>query len=311
MRDRITDFGYAAGWQFVQYLPERSARRIFAGFAANAWQRDGHSVRRLRSNLDRATRFSLSSKGLDDLTRETLDNYARYWCDVFRMPRWSSQLVQQRTKAFRAQTLYDALDSKRPIIAALPHMGNWDLCGLWFTQQFRPITSVAERLKPDSLFDRFVEFRRTLGIEIFAHHSTPELYPKLVQAANAGRLVALVADRDMTNVGVPVEFFGAPTKMPAGPAALTIDTDAVLLPVGLWYEGEMVFGQPFDPIEVPVEGERSEKIKSMTQQLARVFEATISEHPSNWYMLQRVWSDPPVARGGPRMNSASPGLSLP
>lgn len=299
--DSLKDFAYAAGWQFVQYLPEKQARRIFEAFGNRAWQSDGRSVQRLRANLDRATSFALDDAELEELTRQTIRNYSRYWCDVFRMPQWSPQMVQERTQAFAAQPLYDALDSGRPIIAALPHMGNWDLCGLWFTQQFRPITSVAERLKPESLFDRFVAFRKSLGIEIFAHHSTPDLYQRLVEAARSGRLVALVADRDLSKLGIDVEFFGAPTKMPAGPAALTIDTDAVLLPVSLWHDGETVYGQPFEPIPVPDGGDRAEKIAQMTQQLAKVFESAIAAHPSDWYMLQRVWSDPLVARGGARL----------
>jgi KDO2-lipid IV(A) lauroyltransferase len=211
-------------------------------------------------------------------------------------------MVQERTQAFAAQPLYDALDSGRPIVAALPHMGNWDLCGLWFTQQFRPISSVAERLNPASLFDRFVEFRKSLGIEIFAHHSTPDVYQRLIEALRKGRLVALVADRDLSKLGVDVEFFGAPTKMPAGPAALTIDTDAVLLPVSLWHKGEIVYGQPFEPIQLPASGDRSAKIAQMTQQLARSFESAISSHPSDWYMLQRVWDDPLLPRGGRRLH---------
>jgi KDO2-lipid IV(A) lauroyltransferase len=176
-------------------------------------------------------------------------------------------------------------------------MGNWDLCGLWFTQQFRPITSVAERLRPENLYNRFVDFRRSLGIEIFAHHQTPDLYQRLIDAVKAGRLVALVADRDLSRLGVPVDFFDAPTKMPPGPAALTVDTDAVLLPVGLWYDGETVYGQPFEAIKIPGTGERHEKVAVMTQELAKVFERTISQHPSHWYMLQKVWDEPVLPRG--------------
>jgi lauroyl/myristoyl acyltransferase len=302
MIDSLKDFAYASGWQFVQYLPEKQARRLFETFGEKAWQKDGRSVQRLRANLDRATRFALPNSELEDLTRETLRNYSRYWCDVFRMPKWNSQMVQERTQAFAAQPLYDALDSGRPIVAALPHMGNWDLCGLWFTQQFRPISSVAERLNPASLFERFVEFRKSLGIEIFAHHSTPDVYQRLIEALKKGRLVALVADRDLSKLGVDVDFFGAPTKMPAGPAALTIDTDAVLLPVSLWHKGEIVYGQPFEPIQVPASGDRAAKISQMTQQLARNFESAISAHPSDWYMLQRVWADPLLPRGGARLH---------
>ena len=47
---------------------------------------------------------------------------------------------------------------------------------------------------------------------------------------------ALMADRDLTRNGVQVDFFGEPTRMPAGPARLAIETGAALLPTHRWYE---------------------------------------------------------------------------
>ena len=37
-------------------------------------------------------------------------------------------------------------------------------------------------------------------------------------------------------------------------------------------------------------GSRAEKIAAMSQQLARVFETGIAEHPQDWHMLQRVFT---------------------
>ena len=51
-------------------------------------------------------------------------------------------------------------------VVALPHAGNWDLAGAWVAAHDWPITTVAERLKPEGMYERFVAYRRGLGMEI-------------------------------------------------------------------------------------------------------------------------------------------------
>jgi KDO2-lipid IV(A) lauroyltransferase len=60
--------------------------------------------------------------------------------------------------------------------------------------------------------------------------------------------------------------------------------------VATWFEGEDWGAHIYEEIPVPDEGTRGEKIAAMSQQLARVFEAAIAEHPQDWHMLQRVFT---------------------
>jgi KDO2-lipid IV(A) lauroyltransferase len=169
-------------------------------------------------------------------------------------------------------------------------MGNYEHAGAWLVHCGYPFTTVAERLKPESLFDRFVEFREGLGMEVLAHKGA-SAYGRMAQRLRAGRPVCLVVDRDLTESGIDVEFFGATARMPAVSAALAVQTGAALIPVTLWYEGEYWAARVHDEIQVPGEGGRQEKIQAMTQELARVFEAGIAAHPEDWHMLQKVWVD--------------------
>jgi KDO2-lipid IV(A) lauroyltransferase len=103
-------------------------------------------------------------------------------------------------------------------------------------------------------------------------------------------MVCLVGDRDLSASGVRVRFMDEATRMPAGPAALAVQTGAALLPVTLWYDGTPVMqGRVHPEIEVPAEGGRREKIAAMTQALADVWAEAIREHPQDWHMLQRFW----------------------
>ena len=127
----------------------------------------------------------------------------------------------------------------RGAILALPHSGNWDMAGVWLVQNNGTPTTVAERLRPESLYNRFLAYREGLGFEIIplTGGERPP-FEVLAERLRDNRVVGLMAERDLTRTGVQVDFFGEPTRMPAGPAKLAIETGAALLPVHCWYEGD-------------------------------------------------------------------------
>jgi phosphatidylinositol dimannoside acyltransferase len=179
----------------------------------------------------------------------------------------------------------------RGVIFALSHMGNWDQAGAWIVAQGVPsFTTVMERLKPESLYDRFVAFREGLGFEILpASGGMVRAFGVLSERLRAGNIVCLLADRDVTGTGTEVEFFGEKARMMGGSAALAERTGAALHPALLWYQGDRWVIHVDKEIPVPAEGDRKQKVAAMTQELACRFEAAIREHPADWHMLQRVF----------------------
>jgi KDO2-lipid IV(A) lauroyltransferase len=172
---------------------------------------------------------------------------------------------------------------------ALPHMGNWDVAAIWLVAQGAPFTTVAERLEPESLFDRFVAYRESLGMEVLALTGGQRAPADvLAERLRAGRGVCLVADRDLSRSGIEVQFFGEPTRMPGGPAWLAATTGAALLPVGLWFTEDGWGQRIHPPVELPP-GTVREKVVAGTQLVADAFEHDIAEHPADWHMLQRLW----------------------
>jgi KDO2-lipid IV(A) lauroyltransferase len=289
VKERLTDALYGAGWAAVKRLPEPAANRLGRDIADLAWRRRGKSVARLESNLRRVVPDADETR-LRELSRAGMRSYLRYWMESFRLPAWSKDRIRGGFDPKDVHHLLDALASPHGVILALPHMGNWDLAGAWVTTKLEtPFTTVAERLKPESLYDRFVAYREGLGMEVLPH-SGGEAFGTLARRLRAGGLVCLVAERDLSASGVEVDFFGDRTRMPAGPALLAQQTGALLLPVTLWYDDSPVMrGQVHAPLDEPAEGTRAEKTSVMTQALADVFAAGIAEHPEDWHMLQRLW----------------------
>jgi lauroyl/myristoyl acyltransferase len=290
LRGRVTDALYGAGWAGVKTLPEPAARGLGRSVADAAWRRRGRGVVQLERNLARVVPGA-SPERLAELSRNGMRSYLRYWMESFRLPAWTPQRVSDSFDVTGVHHLTDGIASDRGVILALPHLANWDLAGAWVTTHLgTPFTTVAERLRPESLYDRFVAYRESLGMEVLAHEGA-EAFGTLARRLRAGGLVCLVADRDLSASGAEVKFFGEAARMPVGPAMLALQTNALLLPVTLWYdEAPMMRGRVHPPLEPPRSGTRREKAQAMTQAMADAFADGIAAHPEDWHMLQRLWT---------------------
>jgi lauroyl/myristoyl acyltransferase len=291
MREKAADAAYALGWAAVRRMPEPLARALFRRLADRTWRRRGRAVRRLEGNLRRVIGDGPSEDDLRALSRRCLRSYLRYWMESFRLPSMSRERILGGMHITGMEAVYKDVEAGRGVVLALPHMGNYDHAGAWLALSGTPFTTVVERLKPESLYDRFVAYRESLGMEVLPATGGGDVFGILAGRLTDGKVICLVADRDMTASGVEVDFFGHTAKLPAGPAALAERTGAALLPVTLWYEGDGWGARVHDEIPVPAEGDRDEKIRTMTQSLAHAFQQSVAAHPEDWHMLQRVWVD--------------------
>ncbi len=292
---------FAAGWRLVRVLPEPAGRALFTIGADWQVRRDSPPVRRLRENLRRVVGPDLPAADLDDLVRRAMRSYLRYYFELFRLPAMS------RARILRAHHVEDeprvaaAVGGDQGAILALPHSGNWDLAGAWFAAHGWPLVAIAERLKPEGLFRRFMDVRERIGIEVIplTGGDRPPL-DALVERLEKGYAVALLADRDLPGRGVEVDFFGARTTMPPGPALLALRSGAPLFAVDMWYERDAAWARLNGPLELPppAAGPLTERVRMVTQDLADRFAAGIARHPEDWHMLQRMWREP--ARAGDR-----------
>ncbi|WP_430378369.1 phosphatidylinositol mannoside acyltransferase [Streptomyces sp. B1-3] len=288
-QERLTDSLYGLGWGVVKKLPEPVAVRLGRSIADLAWKKRGKGVLRLESNYARVVPDA-SPERLAELSRAGMRSYLRYWMESFRLPAWSKDRIKAGFDPKGLHHLTDGLAAGKGVILALPHMANWDLAGAWVTTKLEtPFTTVAERLKPETLYDRFVAYREGLGMEVLPH-SGGTAFGTLARRLRDGGLVCLVAERDLSSSGVEVRFFGEATRIPAGPALLAQQTGALLLPVTLWYDDSPVMqGRVHPPVEVPESGTRAEKTSVIAQALADAFATGIADHPEDWHMLQRLW----------------------
>ncbi len=298
--ERIAREVFRAGWRGVRRMPAARAYGLFAALADAAYRRDTRDVRRLRANYARV-RPGVDSEQLEALVRAGMRSYLRYWCEAFRLPDMTVGQIAASVRAVGAGPLRAELAAGGSIVCFLGHLGNWDLAGAWSTTHFGPVTTVAERLRPEALYDEFVAFRRRLGLEVLPLTGGAPPFPALVETARlGGAVVALLADRDLTAQGVAVDFCGLPARMAAGPAALAIATGAALVPVSVHYEPAPRRELPgsyrtvvtfHDRVPDPGTGRTRARVDAMTQGCADVLSAAVTTHTHDWHMMQRVFTD--------------------
>lgn len=286
-------FGYLAAWKILGKLPALPLQKIFY-LGADLACRRGRGMEQLRKNLSRVV-------GPENVTRQLVRNsmrsYARYWLEAFRLPTLVAKnpgFAAELENYVSGMPAIDAsIQSGRGVILTLPHSGNWDMAGVFLAGTRGSFTTVAERLKPEVLYQAFVEYRESLGFEVLplSGGDTPPS-ARLTEVLFNGGVIALLGERDIKGRGVEVTFFGETTTFPTGPAQLAIDTGAALHVVHPYFDGQK-WGLDCSP-EIAVDD-----LESTVQQIAQHFERNIAAHPEDWHVLQPLWiKDRPTHRRG-------------
>jgi len=287
MLAQISYLAYLAGWKIVGWLPESLAYSLFKKLAHYMYRKNGKGVRRLRTNYS-LIKGDIPVEEVERLVIAGMESYMRYWCDTFRIHLWSPSRIQSTVSTSNDQLLRKPMREGRGVVIALPHSGNWDHAGAYFCQEGIPLVTVAEILKPEKLFKKFLRYREEMGFEVLGLDS--RAFVTLLKRAREKRLIALVADRDLSSSGIPVNFFGHTAKMPAGPAVLAIKEGLPLVVAHVSYTDKGIHID-FRDIDVQSIGSDEERIAVTVQNIASAFEVGLAEHPEDWHMLQRIWID--------------------
>lgn len=259
--------GHAAGWiaSFIARdrfaMAMRHQRRVLG---------PGHDVRRS--------------------ARRVFGYYGRYWAETFWMRPRRRDAVLARTRLDGIEHLHAAVRSGKGVVLALPHMGNWEIAGLRAADEDARVLAVAEELGNERIVEWFIAMRRMMSIDVVIARKGGTVTRDLLQRLREGGVIALLCDRDIKGTGVPVEFFGEETTLPAGPIALADRTGAILLPVGTYFaKGAGHVFEVNEPLEIPELEDQDERIAAGVRRLAGVVEDVIRRAPEQWHLILPNW----------------------
>lgn len=281
----------------AKYTPRSFVRGAAWLGSTVGWLRGGKSRSRLEENLHKVT--GLTGRELSRLSHAGMVSAGRYYAEVLELPRITSDQVRARVRIVNPDESVAAIKSAPGAVIALGHSGNWDIVGAKTVLEIAPVTSVAEVLKPREVFDQFVHLRAKIGLRIYGHEGS-QTFRELLREAKSGeeRVIALLADRDLSGSGTQVTMWGHRVKVAPGPAALAIASGQPLLTVTSYYERlrgaqrraarskwgiVMEFGPVLDPQDFKGPG----GVEELSQEWAAWIAEQIAKHPQDWHMLQR------------------------
>jgi KDO2-lipid IV(A) lauroyltransferase len=224
------------------------------------------------------------ARALRGVFRHNLRNYY----DTFRLPSMSDDDVRDFVVLAGMEHLRAALERGRGAILVSAHASSLLAGAQAVTLAERGGVVAVEPVEPPEVLDLMLRVRQGHGLT--ASPVGPSLAVELAATLARNELAFLVTDRDVTGTGTPIVFFGRTTRLPTGPALLSIRTGAPILPayVSRRRDGRLdgVLGAPLD---VPRTGDVRADAGEISRRVTRCLEYHIARHPEQWTVLQRVW----------------------
>lgn len=261
----------------VRLLPLKAVRvlgelsgRVWGGFA-------GDRKRMVRRHMERVLG---RSHDLDGVVADVFRSYGRYWAETLWVKPERVSLIDSQVEIVGLEHMSNHRDTG--VILVLPHLGNWEAAAVAGPRSGLEVAAVAERLRNPRLTAWFVEMRAAFGITVIPHGRGSSR--AIEQAIGRHAAVALLADRDLSQRGVEVEFFGERTTLPGGPAHLAQRTGVPVVLAGTYFTPS---GYRVVLEEVPLEG--AVNVVEKTQRIAVAMERCIRVAPEQWHLLQPNW----------------------
>jgi len=284
-------YAYRCASLFARALPETlgQAASEHVGVVAGRLARGRRA--NMAANLARVRGAGLRGPALEAALDRAFASYGRYWLETFRLPDRTPAELAAGMRCEGLENLAAAAAGGRGVVLAIPHLGGWEWGGAWLASIGLPMTVVVEVIEPPALFAWFSALRTRLGLRVVP--LGPAAGAEMLRSLRAGEIVGLLGDRDLSGNGVPVEFFGAMTTLPVGPATLALRTGAPLLVCAVYFEGSGHGGFISAPLDTSRHAAIHEDVRRVTQELAHVFERLVRRAPEQWHVFQPNWpSDP-------------------
>lgn len=171
----------------------------------------------------------------------------------------------------------------RPAIVLGLHFGAMEIAGIHaVTERGVQMTTPMETVADPDLQAYFVRTRGATGLRIIP---TAGAGRELAACLAAGRPVGIVADRVVAGAGTRVELFGAPARLPLGPAVLALESGAPAWVVAARRTGWGEYRARIERLEMPADGSRRERLAAFLAAEARAFERAIADAPEQWWTL--------------------------
>ena len=306
LRGRLVARGLFGLSGLLTWLPERPLTRVAWALGGLLYTTQPARRRLVRANLERVCAYLVDAnmasprtaaaardgRALDGLTRDAFGHYVLSYLEGATVRRYAAAAQLERVLPDDAAVAEKAFAPGRtgPTIVVGLHFGAVEIPALWATARGVPITAPMETVADPAIQSYFERSRGGTGLRIVPLEGAAAR----VRAALANNeTVALVADRTLSGSGARVTLFGAPARLPAGPAVLALETGAPTWVVATRRAGAR-YRTRIVRLEVAATGTSRERLRGFVQQQVAAFERVIADAPEQWWTLFfPIWDDIP------------------
>jgi KDO2-lipid IV(A) lauroyltransferase len=263
---------------------------VAAALARLANLRPSRARDAVRGNIAQATGLPPRSEAVRRAAAMAFRCQALNYVDLLRLNRLTARELDASVVHGDLTPLYAAMSQGKGAVILAAHVGNVDFVGQWLALHGFTVHSVMERLQPERLFNLVTAQRSAVGLQM--HVAEPSVIGTLTEVLREGGVVALVADRDLGGRGEPVEFFGRTTRLPVGPALLSLRTGAPLVPAyGLRLPDNRMYVTVRPPLTLARSRDLRADLREGLKKVARSLEECISVAPEQWIVFEPLWKD--------------------
>ena len=303
-REQLTYWAYRLGERVINFLPRWLVLPLAtaAGNAAHDLTADKRAV--VRGNVATVLHLPADHPRVRRAARRAFRNYAKYLVDVMRLDTLTADQVHELVDIDNLELLDEARTAERGVLLCTVHVGGMDLIAPALHRFGHDMHVVADDTTYGRLYEHLKAIRARHGMTLIGWRSLRGLFRALKQGSN----MVLFCDGGYKDGDVPVEFLGAPTTFPAGPAALSARSGAPMLPVACSRLPNDRFRTRGLPLITAASDEPAELYRA-TQALADALGSVIAEDPGQWYMFRPVWpqTDDDRARARAALDAARRG----
>lgn len=241
----------------------------------------------VRDNVRHVLGEGASAAEVEKVTRETFRYIALNYYDLFRVPTLSPAQIERDVKVEGWQNVEAALAAGRGLTMVSAHFGNIEIVLHILLFRGIPVTIPVEHVQPEALFQYICRLRTSKGLRLIPIDG-PLL--ELFRALRRGEIVGLAADRDITQSGVMVDFFGAPARLPDGHVQLALRTGA---PIVMGFSQRLpdnTFIARFEPpLQLENTGDHERDARAGLEKVIAIMERYIARHPEQWTITVPIW----------------------
>ncbi|MEO0078833.1 MAG: lysophospholipid acyltransferase family protein [candidate division WOR-3 bacterium] len=271
----------------VQFMLPRWTMMLVARIAGHlAYLLNQRKRVRLETNCRHVLGPAATPAQIRQTVLRTFVHLVMNYFDLLRIPvlrRRITQLVE-----YDLHVLNQLMDQGRGCIIVTGHLGNWDLAGAFLAALGYPMSAVVEPV-PRGWGRTFNRYRSATALETIP---IPD-HARIAEALQKKRVLALVADRDLTGSGIICPAFDARRSIPRGPAAYSLRYD---VPIAIGY---LVFqdrpghrpylGVVEEPLRFERTGNLDADVTALTGLIAQRLNQLIARYLDQWPVFAAGW----------------------